>query len=271
MRIRPEMHRQQGENGQGGEEGLGGSDANFRPGMHVNAAVGFARDGAANDVDDGQGAVAAAFGFAQRAQGVGRFAGLGQDQQHGVALQRGVAGGKFVAEFDFHGQVGQFLDQVFPGQGRVPTGAGGADDQAFNGAQFRHRHVQAAEARGGPFKIDASPQGVFHRARLLEDFLEHEMGILAALGFFGGEFQAADLHLGGVGAQALHVETLARHGGHVVVVEINDLAGVGDDGVGVAGQKILLVADADDEGRTAPSANDGRGARCSGRQCRRCR
>ena len=158
-------------------ESLGGGDADFRPGMHVDAAVGFAGDGAANNIDDGQSAVAAAFGFAQGAQGVGGFAGLGEDEQDGVALQGGVAGGKFVAELDFHGQVGQFFDEVFADQGSVPTGAGGADDDALDGAQFGRRHVQTAEAGGGPFKINPSAQGVFHRARLLENLLEHEMRV----------------------------------------------------------------------------------------------
>src|ERR1019366_3359835 len=98
--------------------------------------------------------------------------------------------------------------------------------------------------------------GIFHGAGLLENLLEHEVGIVAALGFFGGKFQAADLHLGGVGAQALHVEAAGGEGGHVIVVEIDNLAGVGDDGVGVAGQKILIFADADDERRAAAGADD---------------
>ena len=83
--------------------------------------------------------------------------------------------------------------------------------------------------------------------------------ILAALGVLRAEFQLADLDVGGVGAEILHVEPLARDRGHVVVVQVNDLAGVGDDGVGVAGQEILAVADADDQRRTAPRADDGVG------------
>ena len=74
------------------------------------------------------------------------------------------------------GHVGEFFDQVFADQGRVPTRAGGGDDDAFDGAQFGGRHVQAAETGGGAFEINAAAQGVFHGARLLENFLEHEVG-----------------------------------------------------------------------------------------------
>ena len=47
-----------------------------------------------------------------------------------------------------------------------------------------------------------------------------------------------------------------RDGGDVVIVEINDFFRVRDDGVGVAGQKIFALADADDERRTAPRADN---------------
>ena len=106
-------------------------------------------------------------------------------------------------------------------------------------AQFGGRQVQAAELGGGAFVVHAAAQGVFHGARLLENFLEHEVRVLAALGVLLAEFQLADLDVGGVRAEVQNVEALRRDGRHVVIVEINDLFRVGDDGVGVAGQKIL--------------------------------
>ena len=73
-----EVNAEQGEDGEGRDKGLGGRDANLRPGVHVNAAIGFTRDGAADDIDNGQGAVAAALGFAQGfADGGGERAGIG--------------------------------------------------------------------------------------------------------------------------------------------------------------------------------------------------
>ena len=129
------------------------------------------------------------------------------------------------------------------------------------GTQLGRRQVQAAEFGGGAFLVHAPAQGVFHGARLLENFLEHEVRIFAAHGVFLAEFQIADLDVGGVGAEIQNIETLGRDGGHVVIVEINDFFRVrgSDEGVGVAGQKIFALADADDERRTAPRADDGVG------------
>ena len=92
-------------------------------------------------------------------------------------------------------------------------------------------------SRGGAFDDRAAAQGVLDGARLLEDFLEHEVREVAALGVFGAEFQLADLHVGRVRAEVLNVEAFAREGRHVVVVEINDLARVGDDGVASLARK----------------------------------
>ena len=112
---------------------------------------------------------------------------------------------------------------------------------------------------GGVFEVHAPAQRVFDGARLLVDFLEHEVGILAALGIFGAEFEPADLDLGGVGAKVLHLEPLGGDGGDIIIVEVHHLPGVGDDRVGVAGQEMLAVADADDKGRASAGADHGVG------------
>ena len=81
-----EVEREQGENGDLRGEGLGARDADFGAGVEVDAAVGFARDGAADGVDDGEGGEPASFGFAECAQGVGGFAGLAEDEDQGAVV-----------------------------------------------------------------------------------------------------------------------------------------------------------------------------------------
>ena len=85
------------------------------------------------------------------------------------------------------------------------------------------------------------------------------MRVFAAHGVLLAEFQLADLDVGGVRPQVQNIKAFGRDGRHVVIIEVNDLFGVGDDGVGVAGQKILAAADADDERRTAPRTDNGVG------------
>ena len=125
---------------------------------------------------DGQGAVPAAFGLAQRGQRVGRFAGLRDDQQDGVAFQRRVAIAEFVREFHFDRQMGQFLDQIFAHQRRVPARAAGGDDDAVQCRAIPPRVMfKPPNFAVAPSKSMRPRKRVLDGARLLENFLEHEM------------------------------------------------------------------------------------------------
>ena len=57
----------------------------------------------------------------------------------------------------------------------------------------RRGHVQSAELRGAFFEVEPAAHGVAHRVRLLKDFLEHVVRIIALLDVFGGELDLADL------------------------------------------------------------------------------
>lgn len=78
-----------------GGEGFSGGDADFVACALVDAAFGFAGDGGADDIGDGEGSVAFADGFAQGGESVDGFAGLADDEDEGVFIERGVT----VAEF----------------------------------------------------------------------------------------------------------------------------------------------------------------------------
>ena len=80
--------------------------------------------------------------------------------------------------------------------------------------------------------------------------------MFAAHGVFLAKLELADLDVRGVRAQIQNVKPFGRDGRHIVVIEINDLFGMGNDGVGVAGQEILANAYADDEWRTASGADN---------------
>ncbi len=71
-----EVERENGERGELAGERFGGGDADFRAGVSVNRAVGFAGDHGADDVADGERLRALLLGFALGGERVGRFAGL---------------------------------------------------------------------------------------------------------------------------------------------------------------------------------------------------
>ena len=73
-----EVQRQHGQDGDLVGEGLGASDADLRPGVQVDAAVGFPGDAAAHHVAQGQGRMPLPLALAQGSQRVGCLARLRQ-------------------------------------------------------------------------------------------------------------------------------------------------------------------------------------------------
>jgi hypothetical protein len=72
-------------------ERLGRGDADLGPDVLVDAAVGLAGDGGADDIVDREHLVALALGFAHRGERVDRLAGLAHHEEERVAIERGVA------------------------------------------------------------------------------------------------------------------------------------------------------------------------------------
>ena len=153
--------------------------------MQVDAAVGFAGDGAADDVDDGQDLVAASARFAQAGQRVGGFAGLADDEDERAGVDGRVAVAEFAGVFDFDRDVREFLDEVFAGERGVPAGAAGGDHNTFDAAEFGVGHVEPAKPGGDFLEIEPTAHGILERARLLVDLLEHVMRESAELDGLG--------------------------------------------------------------------------------------
>src|ERR1700730_18479387 len=81
--------------------------------MHVNAAVALPRDRAGDIVANPERAITFATAFAQGAERIGSFTALTDGEHQSVARHRGVAMSKFARMFDFGGDVGELLNQVF--------------------------------------------------------------------------------------------------------------------------------------------------------------
>jgi hypothetical protein len=104
------------ERGDLGGEGFGGGDADFGAGVGVDGAGGVAGDHGSDDVADGDGFGAEGDHFALGGEGVGGFAGLGDEQAEGVGVGDGRAVAVFAGVVDFDGDAGEALDHVFAGE-----------------------------------------------------------------------------------------------------------------------------------------------------------
>src|SRR3979409_2315883 len=121
------MEGEDEEGGELGSEGLGGGDADLGAGVGGEGAVGFAGEGGADDVADGEGLGAFGDELGLGGEGVGGFAGLGDEEADGVGVGDGVAVAVLGGGGGFYGQARQSLDHKFSGEAGVPAGSAGGD------------------------------------------------------------------------------------------------------------------------------------------------
>ncbi len=82
------------------------------------------------------------------------------------------------------------------------------------------------------------------------------MRIIALLDVLGGEFHFADRVFGAVSGERNDFKFVGTGCDNIEVVEINRVAGVGDNGAHITGEKILSVADAEHQRASPSRAND---------------
>ena len=116
---------------------------------------------------------------------------------------------------------------------------------------------------------NAAQRGVANGARLLPDFLEHEVLVAALFRLDRIPLDARDRALDRLAVEVGQLDAVARQDGHVAVGQKVDIAGVVQNAGHVGGDKRLALAHADDHrrsgacgdnlvrlgGRETPSAN----------------
>ena len=148
------------------------------------------------------------------------------------------------------------FDQIFADHRGVQRGAATGENDPADIAQLRRRHVQSAELGGALFQAEPAAHRVAHGAGLLKDFLEHVVRVIAFLDVLGGELDFADLVIARFAGERADLEFVALDRDEIEVVQVNGVARVGDDRADIAGEKIFVLADAEDERAAAPGADD---------------
>ncbi len=103
---------------------------------------------------------------------------------------------------------------------------------------------------------DAAEDGVADGARLLEDFLLHEMLVAALFGHDGVPGDVLDGALRRRGPRVHDAHALRREHGDVTVGEKEDVARVIEDRRDIAGDEVFVLAEADHGRRTASRGDD---------------
>ena len=189
-----QIESEQVKRGELGGEGLGGGHADLRAGVGVDRARGLARDHGADHIADGESLRTFGFGFALGGDGVGGFAGLRDQHGERVGGDDGIAIAPFAGIIDFDRNARHALDHELAGLGGMPTGAASGNVDLLGRLEFGFRNLHLIQEDVAGFLRNASQRGVAHRARLLVDFLEHEM--LEAALFRHDRVPGNVLHLG---------------------------------------------------------------------------
>ncbi len=158
---------------------FGGGYADLGSGVRVDGARGFARDHGTDHVADREGLRSFLLGLALRGEGIGGFARLRDHDRQRVAPEDGIAVAELAAVIDFHRHTRQLLDHEFPRECGVPTGTAGDDLDLPELAELLGRDIHFVEKNTAGFLAYAAEGGIANGARLLVNFLEHEMLVAA--------------------------------------------------------------------------------------------
>ena len=251
----PQEKGDQGEHGDLGREGLRCRHADLRTGVHVDTPVALPGDGACNIVANAEGAVTLALALPKGGERIGRLSTLTQDKDQSVLGHRKVAVTELTRKLALRGDLRECFNDVFPDHRGMEGGAAPAQNNTLDGPQVGVRHVEPAEFRGGLLVSQPAAQGIGHAADLLVDLLEHVVGIVPLADILFGHFDCGDVVVGAVPLHRGKGKALPGQCGNLVVVEVNHITRVTDDGAHVAGKKVLSLADPQDE-RTAPASPD---------------
>ncbi len=150
----------------------------------------------------------------------------------------------------------QPLDQVLADHGRMPARATGGEDDPANAAELAGGEVQPAELCSRLGSTQPAPACVSHRLGLLANLLEHVMSVSAQLHGVWLPVDPVDSRGDRPVLAVANLEVVWGEPDHLTVLKIGHPGCVGRDRHGVAGQKVLAIPHADDEGAAEPCTDD---------------
>ena len=208
----------------------------------MNTAVGHERNAGTDNVDDTNCQGTTLQAVAESHEGVGSLTGLGDEDASVVTEDRSLTVEEVGSQFDGDGDLSQVLESTADSHARVVRGTASDENQtsaAPDGADVLPKSTECDSLLLG---VQATTHSVDDRLGLLENLLLHEV-VEAALhdlleldldGLDGTDVAGA-VSLG----QTVDVELTLVDVGNVIVLEVEDLLGVLDDGRGVGGEEEL--------------------------------
>lgn len=225
-----------------GGVGLGGGDTDLGAGVDVDTAVGHERDAGADDVDDTNGQGAALETVTEGHERVGGLTRL-RDENAGVVTEhRGLTIKEVRGKLDGDGDLSQLLESTTDSHAGVVGSTASDEDQTPAAPDGADVLPKATKCDGLLLSVQTTTHGVDDGLGLLENLLLHEV-VEATLHDFlqldldglDGTDVAGAVSLG----QTVDVQLALVDVRNVVVLEVEHLLGVLNDGGGVRGEEEL--------------------------------
>ena len=222
--------------------GLGGGDTDLGTGVDVNTAVGEERDGRTDSVDDTNSQSTTLQAVAESTEGVGSLTGL-RNEHAGVVTEDWCLTVKEVGgQLDGNGDLGKLLEDTTDSHARVVGSTTSDEDDSPASADGREVLAETTKSDGLVDGIETTTHSVDDGLWLLENLLLHEV-VEAALHDLL-ELNLKSLDGTDVGRAVILVQTVDVQRTlvdvcNVVVLKVQNLLGVLDDGGGVGGEEEL--------------------------------
>lgn len=225
-----------------GGVGLGGGNTDFGASVDVDTAVGEERDGGTDVVDNTNGQGTALQAVAESHERVSSLTRLRNEHTGVVTEDRSLAVEEIGGELNSDGDLSQLLkDTTDSHAGVVRSTASNENDSAASpdGGEVL---TETTKSDGLVDGVETTTHSVDNRLGLLEDLLLHEVVEAALHDLLELDLKGlngTDVRRAIVLVKAVNVEGALVDVGNVVVLEVQDLLGVLDDGGWVGGKEEL--------------------------------
>ena len=248
-----------GEHGQRGElagEGLHRGDADLRTGAGVDHRVGLAGERGARHVADREDAAARAARGPHGAHRVGRLTRLRDRDDERLAVDDRASVPRLGGDVHLDRHAGERLDHVLRGERGVPGGAATEQEHSPRACEQGRVETRVSTQPVLPRGVDERGDRHADRARLLVDFLEHEVRIAILLGVRGVPVDVHDTRQARASAERADTVAPRRQDGHLAVFEDLHVARVRQHRGHVGGQQLTAGARGEDQRGAAVARAD---------------
>ena len=222
--------------------------------MQVDRAVGVAGRGARDHVGHRNREGATRLRLLQRDQRVGRLAGLGEDDVERAVADRRAAVAKLRRVLRPRRDAGPVLDHVLADHRGVQRRSHPEEQDVLDGAEPFVGDVELPEGNDAVVGKPAA-SCIGHGLGRLVDLLEHEVRESALLRLGDVPVDVHHLRLHGHAVEGRDLRSERGDRGHLALAEDEHSLGVRDDGRDVRGDVVLVLAQADDQRRVEPRAD----------------